>query len=187
MTMNDSNPSKPKRRWYQFSLRRLLLFVLLLCLPLSWLAFRLEQTWRDKAVLAHFAEYDYNAYWRYSSLMEKEANETPFGYVFDLRIWGNERSAPEDDDLDHLTGLSGLESLTISYSPGVTDAGLVHLGKLTKLESLRLNGCTNVGDDGLKHLKKLSRLKRLIVSETSVTNEGVERLQRALPHCEITR
>ena len=176
---------KPERRWYQFRLRTLLLIVFLLSLPLSWLTFRLEQTRRDKAVLAHFAEYDYNANWRYSSLTEKEWNDIPFGYVVDLRIWGNEKSAPKDDDLVHLVELSGLEALTIQNSPGVTDAGLVHLGKLTKLGELDLNHCRNVGDDGLKHLNKLSHLKRLVVSETSITDGGVKMLQMSLPNCEI--
>ena len=166
-----------QRRPFQFSLRTLLLFVLVLSLLASWLAVTLEQTRRQKAVLAHLAEYDHVAYWRYGYLGKGEANEIPLGYVIDLRLWGDQRSAPKDDDLAHLVGLTELQALTIQNCPGVTDAGLVHLGKLSKLEDLDLNHCTNVGDGGLEHLKGLSRLESLNLAGTRGTDAGLEHLK----------
>jgi hypothetical protein len=37
----------------------------------------------------------------------------------------------------------------------------------------------------LEHLKGLTKLKWLSVCDTNVTDEGVEKLQKALPDCEI--
>ncbi|GAG00638.1 unnamed protein product, partial [marine sediment metagenome] len=40
--MNDSNPAKPKLRWYQFSLRTLLLFVMVAGMGLGWLGSKVQ-------------------------------------------------------------------------------------------------------------------------------------------------
>ena len=37
----------------------------------------------------------------------------------------------------------------------------------------------------LSPLAKLTNLKRLIVTETGITGEGVEKLEAALPECQI--
>ena len=55
---------------------------------------------------------------------------------------------------------------------------LVHLG-LLDLDS------TNVTDAGLKHLEGLTGLAELNLYGTQVTDEGVNKLQQALPNCEI--
>jgi hypothetical protein len=55
---------------------------------------------------------------------------------------------------------------------------------LNNLEELHLLG-TDVTDAGLAHLEKLTDLKSLFLDNTNVTSEGVEKLQRALPNCQI--
>ena len=42
----------PKRRWFQFSLRTLLVFVTLCAIPCSWLAVKLRQMKREEAAAA---------------------------------------------------------------------------------------------------------------------------------------
>jgi hypothetical protein len=44
---------------------------------------------------------------------------------------------------------------------------------------------TQVTDTGLEHLKGLTNLERLELNRTQVTDEGVRKLQEALPNCEI--
>jgi hypothetical protein len=44
---------------------------------------------------------------------------------------------------------------------------------------------TEVGDAGLEHLKSLTQLRFLVLSGTKVSDTGVQRLQQALPQCEI--
>ncbi len=42
-------------------------------------------------------------------------------------------------------------------------------------------------DAGLLDLEELSQLKELHLKKTHVTNEGVKKLQQALPNCKIER
>jgi hypothetical protein len=47
---SSANPPKRKRRWYQFSLRALLLFVLICAIPCAWLGWRLERERLDREI-----------------------------------------------------------------------------------------------------------------------------------------
>ena len=44
---------------------------------------------------------------------------------------------------------------------------------------------TKVTDVGLEHLEGLTNLKRLNLVNTQITDEGVKKLQKALPNCQI--
>jgi hypothetical protein len=46
---------------------------------------------------------------------------------------------------------------------------------------------TQITDAGLAHLAGLAYLRRLVVGRTHVTDEGVKKLQQALPNCRIER
>ena len=67
----------------------------------------------------------------------------------------------------------------------VTDDELKLLKGLTKLQTLILND-TNVTDKGLEHLEGLTNLDWIQVGP-NITNEGVGKLQTALPKCFILR
>ena len=109
-----------------------------------------------------------------------------------------QRAAIVDAQLDHLSGLVGLQILDLSGTH-VTDAGMVHLQHLSNLETLsvwdtaitdaglailgRLDslchlglGNTQVTDAGLKHLEKLQRLRVLQLWGTQVRGKGLEHL-----------
>jgi len=51
MTTETHNPA-PRRRWYQFSLRTLLIVVTISAVPLGWFAWKVEQGRRHRAVIA---------------------------------------------------------------------------------------------------------------------------------------
>lgn len=208
------NRSFPKHRWFQFSLRTLLIAILVLSLPLSWFAVKMERAGRQKELterieqLWGFVIFDWE---------ESGAPTPPYpawlrgflgdhffcnvsGVIFVDRDFGDEEAAC-------LKELRNLKRLELHYT-GITDAGFEHIEGLAKLEVLRLKGTkisdaglehvkgltnlvhlelvyTENTDAGLDHLKGLSRLKYLWICQVNVTSAGVKKLQEALPDCDI--
>lgn len=102
----------------------------------------------------------------------------------DLR-WINLLKTPiTDAGLAHLAGLVKLSILWLSDTR-ITGAGLKHLAGLKGLEQLGLAG-TDISDSELSLLASLTNLKYLNIKSTQVTEAGVERLQQALPGCDIS-
>ncbi len=81
-----------------------------------------------------------------------------------------------DAGLEHLAKLKNLETLSITSGP-ITGAGLVHLKGMDKLRSLVLND-TAIGDNGLVHLEELASLRVLQLSDTNVSDPGMQSLAR---------
>ena len=81
----------------------------------------------------------------------------------------------DDNDLQHLSGLTGLKYLGLG-STQIKGHGLLHLSGLKSLEALNL-GYTEISDDSLKHLAGLKSLKRLHLSSTKVTDAGLVHLR----------
>jgi peroxiredoxin/Leucine-rich repeat (LRR) protein len=81
----------------------------------------------------------------------------------------------DDNDLQHLSGLTGLKYLGFS-STQIKGPGLVHLSGLKSLEALCL-GRTEISDDSLKHVARLKSLKMLDLSSTKVTDAGLVHLR----------
>ncbi len=90
-----------------------------------------------------------------------------------------------DAGLEHLAGLTGLQTLGLSETQ-VTNAGLPHLAGLTGLQTLYLRG-TQVTDAGLEHLAGLTKLRTLDLRRTQVSDDGVAELKRVLPNSRIVR
>ena len=90
-----------------------------------------------------------------------------------------------DDDLQRISGLTGIEALSL-YGTMITDDGLAHLTRLQSLAELELS-YTQVTDAGLIPLKTLSSLQKLYLTGTPVTDEGVEDFKNSRPHCEVYR
>jgi serine/threonine-protein kinase len=88
--------------------------------------------------------------------------------------------------LAHLHGLTALQTLNLCRCELVTDEGLEYLQGLASLRALYLNSCRKVTDAGLAHLHQLTDLRLLsLVGCTQLTDDALERLGKALPHCEI--
>ena len=210
--MSTTQPPKPKRRWYQFSLKTLLVVMTVATVAFGgWVQFRRQRARenRDRVAASEKA-------------IEKAvaAIENSGGMVFS----GNEERRPQtwleelfDDpgDADDpvrvlkvttvifqfyaqggkvtdaelkqlLKGLENLEDLDL-YRTNITDAGLEHVKGLKHLRYLNLHWQKKVTDAGLEHLKGLESLQHLDLRGTKVTDGGVENLQRALPNCKIDR
>ena len=81
----------------------------------------------------------------------------------------------DDNDLQHLSGLTGLKYLGLS-STQIKGPGLLHLSGLKSLEAVRL-GRTEISDDSLKHLAGFKSLKRIGLRGAKVTDAGLVHLR----------
>jgi hypothetical protein len=182
-----AEPVKGKRRWYQFSLRTLLIFTALASCGLGWLGFKIQQARRQQTAIAAIEklggriQYDYDvdsqgnnvanavlpgAAWLHA-LLGDDFFRTAYGV--DLSD-GSGMGWISDDELVHLRTFTELRWLTLVHTQ-VTDAGLESLEGLTHLECLSLS-ITKTTDAGLLHLRRLTHLKRLELDVTHVTGSG---------------
>jgi hypothetical protein len=179
--------AKPKRRWYQFSLKSLLLGITLLAVGpggyISYEQYRVRQ--RQAAMDAEkewggVFEYSDMGRWRRSPLLKVLLGDDGALDATSLHL---NRPSVNDRDLQALRQMSHLSFLDLSDSQ-VTDEGLVCLEGLSELVWLRLEN-TQVTDAGLVHLAHLTKLKALELRDTQVTDSGIEKLQMTLPSLKI--
>jgi internalin A len=101
----------------------------------------------------------------------------------DVRLDG---TTVTDASVKRLTRLRGLMILSLNGTK-VTAAGLREVAALTKLTSLELDD-TAVSDATLRRLEGLDMLFFLSLARCpNITDEGLARLQKALPNCTIRR
>ena len=162
--MIDAQSKSPhRRRWFQFSLRKFLVLMILSSLGLGWLGTAIQRgRERRKAVLAIVELGGVVNYREPSSFLQRND-------------WLRKSLG---DEL-----LLDVEAVGLEFAK-ISDADLVHLKELTQLECLDLNN-TQVSDAGLIHLKGLTKLEWLFLSNTQTSVKGVAKLQKALPNCRI--
>ncbi len=208
-----TNQPKRKCRWFQFRLRTLLIFAMVVAIPCAWAGRRIEIKRRERAAIAAFEPAAFVG-WDY---LHNVDSADPPGPAWIRSILGDDFFAEVDelwfdqgvgdkvlenlkefhhlkrlglvgakitnDTLRDIQTLSELEELDLSLT-SVTDARLEHLDVITGLRELSLR-FTAVSDVGLASLTRLSSLKFLDLSYTKVTQAGIKSLQAALPNCEI--
>lgn len=93
-----------------------------------------------------------------------------------------------DRDVAELTPLllqlHSVDRICLNHT-SITDRSLPYVANVGSVEVLLLRG-TSVSDDGLLALSSLDQLGHLDVSGTRATQQGVDRLRAALPHCRIS-
>jgi len=204
----------PKRRWYQYSLRSMFILTTLFAIACSWYAYERRKTAKVRAAIAEIEKLGGKANYSYDAerdtfrlfLDTSDAGLVHLKGLANLNQLYLTSTQITDAGLVHLKGLTSLETLDLQGTQ-VTDAGMLHLKGLTKLERLgltntqitdaglvHLKGLTNLKwlyldltqgtDAGLVHLKDLTNLEKLWLS-TQITDEGVRKIQEALPNCKI--
>ena len=205
ITVSNSHPSTAKHRRFQFSLRTLLVFVLMVALACSWLATRLLRAKRQRMAVAEIRKDDSMVTFRYSFETANDGHKPWLAKVFGEDFYpvvGLTDVAPQagaptvmnigkltnlkrldlscasvnDAAVRHLEGLTKLRFLSLCGNP-VTDTGLKHLQALKGLEELDLEA-TAVTDGGLRHLRGLRNLRRLNLLGTQVGDAGLENLKQ---------
>jgi Leucine-rich repeat (LRR) protein len=184
--------SQPKRRWFRFSLRTLLIAFTLCGV---WLGYTMHQVRarRDaiRAIDANggtYGVYIVGPKWLRCFIPDEkcfyDASRVSLGP-------GNQGYDPTnpftDEDLvriiPHLNQFQHFESLYLSDNH-ITDDGLRCLKDLPTIRRLEL-GNTSVTDNCVPYLAELKTLKELDISQTGITEEGMAKLQTALPNCKI--
>lgn len=162
----------PKRRWPQFRLRTLLIVVLVLSLPLSWLAVKMERARRQREAveaiqdLNGFVDYDY----------QHDLGSDDYSPMWLRSILG-------DTLAFHYS--NPVESVELGESVGDAELAILkrHLEAMPCLTHLSLVR-TSVTDNGLTHVSGLYRLESLWVSRR-VTEQGAGVIGDKLPDCHV--
>jgi hypothetical protein len=105
----------------------------------------------------------------------------------ELRFLGVSSPLITDKGLENLEGLKYLSELVLSGCSNVTDAGLAHLEGLPRLRNLYLRNCGKITDTAVAHFTKLGDPETFDLAGTSMTAEGIKKLQQELPTVRINR
>jgi hypothetical protein len=182
-----SDTPKSARRWFQISLRTLLLLVTLVSAAFGWLGFKFRQAKRQRDAVHAIQKLG-------GCATLTDAIGTSPGPVW-LRRWMDDDffanttmvlwSGPQvtDDTIIHLGTMPKLAMLELDKTR-VTDAGLVHLGQLRHLVTLKLSRMP-ITDAGLVHLRQLTELQELTIDGTQISKQGCQQLKMRLPNTEI--
>ncbi len=179
---------------FQYSLRSLLLFVVAVAVPFSWLATQMQRARRQaEAVRVLGPAHDRGAYYDYMVLWDPDRNELTVAADTEPPTlgWVEELLGPDffrdvvcvgiltefalDERLRSLDDLPALKYLSIIADLPVADAAIEHIKALTDLRRLVLE-CAGVTDAGLDHLNRLNRLKSLSLPGSHLTDAGLKRL-----------
>jgi hypothetical protein len=190
-------PTPPRRRWFRFSLRTLLLLVAIVAVGFGWLGVKIRQAHEQRDAVAAIVKlngivcYDYEPGPSYGY----QQPAIPPGPTWLRNLLGVDFLAHADqvwldgsfpvDELSRLHSLPGVRFLSIS-NPQNADGVLDSLAGLTQLKELNVCGM-HVTDGSLVYLARLTQLKQLNLVDTQVTDERYDDLRRALPNVEIRR
>jgi hypothetical protein len=201
----DKNCAEPRRRlrWYQFSLRTLLIAVTLIACACSWFTVqiqRADQQYDAAEILSHFGysvEYDYEYPREWGQTKSPPAPEWILNlvgedFIYNVHAVGeypnysfirppNETHPPvmTDADMEVFQHLPRLRILRLQNNLGdsaqLTDDGIFNLESLKLLETLDLSG-TAITDAGLAHIEGLEELRTLRLADTKITDLGLGHL-----------
>jgi hypothetical protein len=209
-----ADPPKRKRRWFQFSLRSLMILMLLVGIGMAiWIVPIKKRAERQQAAIKAIVNdgglvtYDYqeNQPANRSGFVKAE----PPGPGWLRKLLGDDYFANvvtvrvrTDAGLKELSGPKHLKGLIRPYndrftsvnSKGqrishidatqITDIGVRQLQDLNELEYVDLSD-TGITDAGLDYFKGKSHLQMLNLSGDQISDAGVNDLQKALPNCQI--
>src|SRR5258708_2440062 len=163
-------------RWLQFNLKSLLILVLVVALPCSWLAWKMDRKRRERAAVSEikklggFVVCDYQDY----------SNEPP-GPAWIRAIAGDDffanvdfavlRCRSKTDDFANLDALTKLRGLDVA-GPAITDGFVYRLTHFHSLEKLTLWN-TTITATGLRHLGELPKLNWLILDDGTFTDQSL--------------
>jgi hypothetical protein len=185
-----------RRRWYQFSLRTVLIFTVVVAVACALVGRRIERKRRERGTIEAITGAGGTVVFDYQLA---NRNVVPLGPAWLRSLFGEQffsevveiKSARadlrhldemprlttlllsgqsiHDDDLAQIHDLPQLVSLSLAGTP-VTDAGIARLHRLPKLTVLTLMD-TKITDRALATIKRLGQLTNLSLTNTAVTDD----------------
>lgn len=194
---SKAEPPKPKRRRYQFSLRTLMILILVIAVPCALLGRKIERKRRERAALKVIEECGGYVIYDYQREEQGGVKSEPPGPKWLRDMLGDDffgevigfssQSAADDAEMARLKDALGeLPYLKVvgMCAPDLTDSGLANFAGLTQIETLSFWASTKVSDAGLQHLERLSGLRSLQIGGR-FSDAAISDLHQALPDCEI--
>lgn len=177
--------SQPRRRWFQFKLRTLLVMVLLASIGMSWFGVKMQQVRRQRAAIDAIVKGGGTVSWAFPDVAEESRGRAWLRKLLgdDFFTHPTHALVTNGMGMEHLAELPHLEILNLT-SNKITDTDLAHVKCLPRLQVLYIisNSITNAG---LEHLTGLSTLRKMNIGGSHISDSGVKKLQEALPNCEI--
>jgi hypothetical protein len=191
--------TKPKRRWYQFSLRFLLLATVLLAILTNLCVKQIMHANRIRRAVAELSKFGAIVKYDYEIKDDPSApggfrmldNQSPPGPAWLRSMIGDGYFIEIADviltdktgGLEVLDDLPNLRALSVERSK-VTDKEMMKVKSLSKLTAIWLEN-TSVSDEGLKQLEGLKHLQFVNAINTNITQNGARALRKALPNVGI--
>lgn len=184
--METTRAPATKRRWFQYSLRTLLLLVLLVSVGMSWFAVKLERARRQRAAANAIVASHGRVYYGFEldAAGKPVKGNLPFAPAWLRKYFGddlfNDVTAIEiltDEQLEQAKDFHELQALRFYCSARITDESLAHLEHMPRLRSLRFGANGNVTDVGLEHLQALHRLESLDIKYLRHSSRTLKRLE----------
>ena len=171
---------RPKRRWFQLRLRTLLILVLVLCVPLAWLANRLVRTRPQRDALAELRRHGYGGMQEPLPAERWLIRWIGFANVKQMRSYLRDvrtvkSGGAGDGKLDVLRELPYVRVLALG-GDNVTDAAVQHIVTCTEATDISLYH-TQVTDAGLQQLRPLRKLQRIYLAYSGITDAGLDVLE----------
>ena len=163
-------------RRFQFSIRSLLLLVIVVAVPCSWLAVEMKKVRKETDVVEAIVGSGGDVLYEYQTVLYEDSVHKSGSPVIG--------EPPSFSWLRNLLGQNWFHNVTTVFI--YSDNGLECLKELPQLEKAYAVG-SQVTDRGLQKVETSGRLRKLYLSDSKVTAEGVAKLQQALPNCKITR
>ncbi len=185
------------RRRFQFSLRTLLVLVVVVALPFSWLAVEMKKVRQERMAVGFFLAsgcivFDDECTDKEGDLLVLDHRFADLLIIRDrgplTRLLGRDffHSTRTIAHWRPLYQVGPYDSSGMPYTKrDVAEAMLFALKDISDLRTLDLSNMP-INDCDLDYVMLMKELRQLDLSHTRITDEGVAKLQQALPNCKIT-
>jgi hypothetical protein len=160
--------------WFQFSIRSLLVLVVVVAILCSWLTVERQDATKQWAAAAAIVKFGGSVLYEYQTVLYEDSVHKSGSPIL------GEPSSPSW--LRNRLGQDFFHDVTTLFVH--SDDGLERPKGLPQLQKAYLVG-SQITDKGVRNLEACVRLQKVYLDHTQVTEEGVKRLQQALPNCKI--